>query len=115
MRSAALIISGFLFVLAACGPKEPGPASVDARNAATATTRLAYTITGMHCNGCAEAIVAEVSEVKGVKSAACTFDSKCAVIELTDPNAKSQAEHAITKLGYTISVCEVPAESAPSK
>ena len=80
--------------------------------AAKQTTQVAYTVTGMHCNACAEAITAEVAAVKGVRSVQCTFESKCAVLELNNPAAQADAERAITKLGYTIAPCAIPAASA---
>ena len=67
------------------------------------TVEVAYAVEGMHCDGCAQAIVAEVSEVKGVRSVKCTFESKQAVIVLDDAASLAEAERAITKLGYTIS------------
>jgi len=76
------------------------------------TTQVAYTVTGMHCNSCAEAITAEVAAVKGVRSVQCTFESKCAVLELNNPAAQGDAERAITKLGYTIAPCAMPAAGA---
>lgn len=80
--------------------------------AAKQTTQVAYTVTGMHCNSCAEAITAELAAVKGVRSVQCTFESKCAVLELDNPAAQAEAARAITKLGYTIAPCAVPVASA---
>ena len=80
--------------------------------AAKQTTQVAYTVTGMHCNSCAEAITAEVAAVTGVRSVQCTFESKCAVLELDNPSAQAEAARAITKLGYTIEPCAVPVASA---
>ena len=71
---------------------------------------VAYTVTGMHCSGCAEAIRIEVGAVRGVSGVHCTFASKCAVIDLADPAALAAAEHAITKMNYSIAPCPVPAE-----
>jgi copper chaperone CopZ len=79
------------------------------------TVEVAYAVEGMHCDGCAQAIVAEVSEVKGVRSVKCTFESKQAVIVLDDATSLAEAERAITKLGYTISpaaAATAPAASA---
>jgi copper chaperone CopZ len=79
------------------------------------TIEVAYAVEGMHCDGCAQAIVAEVSEVKGVRSVKCTFESKQAVIVLDDAASLAEAERAITKLGYTISpaaAATAPAASA---
>lgn len=74
------------------------------------TVQVAYAVEGMHCDGCAQAIVAEVSEVKGVRSVRCTFESKQAVIVLDDAASLPEAERAMTKLGYKIS----PADPATS-
>lgn len=83
-----------------------------ATTAAKQTTQVAYTVTGMHCNSCAEAITAEVAAVQGVRSVQCTFESKCAVLELDNPTAQADAERAITKLGFTIAPCVVPVAGA---
>lgn len=91
--------------LASCGDAPTGaPAAAAAR-----TERVAYAVEGMHCGGCAEAIVAEVGEVKGVRSVRCTYESKVAVIELDDGAVRPEAERAITKMGYRIAAVPVPA------
>lgn len=101
-----------LLLLTGCSGSDvskPAAATEAKPSARTArTTQVAYTVTGMHCSACAEAITAELTAVKGVNSVQCTFESKCAVVELTDPAAQANAEHAITKLGYTIVPCAVP-------
>jgi copper chaperone CopZ len=111
MRYRALALVALLVAVPACSQSAPAPASTGAT--APGTVRAAYAITGMHCGGCADAIVAEVGEVKGVRGVQCTFESKCAVIEFTDPAAKADAEHAITKLGYKIAPCGIPVTLEP--
>ena len=107
------LVSALLTVLALTGCSGSDVQKPAAATAATKhTTQVAYTVTGMHCNSCAEAITAEVAAVKGVRSVQCTFESKCAVLELNNPSAQADAEHAITKLGYTIEPCAVPVASA---
>jgi len=106
-------VSAVLTVLAltgCSGSDVQKPATADA--APKQTTQVAYNVTGMHCNSCAEAITAEVAVVKGVRSVQCTFESKCAVLQLNDPTAQAEAERAITKLGFTITPCAVPAAGA---
>ena len=98
-------LAALLTVIPLCGCEGKAPDAATAANAkasGAAVTEVVYEVQGMHCDGCAEAIVAEVSEVPGVASVQCTFESKQARIALRDPAAKAQAEHAITKLGYTI-------------
>ena len=107
------LASALLTVLAltgCSGSDVQKPAAATA--AAKQTTQVAYTVTGMHCNSCAEAITAEVAAVKGVRSVQCTFESKCAVLQLNDPAAQTDAERAITKLGFTIAPCAVPVAGA---
>lgn len=107
------LVSALLTVLVLSGcsgsdVQKPSAATAVAKQ----TTQVAYTVTGMHCNSCAEAITAEVAAVKGVRSVQCTFESKCAVLELDNPSAQADAEHAITKLGFTIAPCVVPVAGA---
>lgn len=77
--------------------------------AAAEPVRLRYAVKGMHCGGCAEAIVAEVKEVPGVAEVHCTFESGTAEILAADSALRAEIERAITKLGYTIT----PLPSAP--
>ena len=106
-RPRALVLA-LAASLAAFACDRPAPTAA-APGPAAAATRVAYAIGGMHCGGCADAIVAEVGAVHGVSAVHCTFDSKCAVVELADPAAQPAAEHAITKMGYRITPCPVPA------
>lgn len=74
------------------------------------TRRTSFRVDGMHCGGCAEAIVEELKETPGVRSATCSFDTKRCEVELL-PTAKADtAAEAIRKLGYEVSP-EAPAES----
>ncbi len=107
------LVSALLTVLALTGCSGSDVQKPAAATAATKqTTQVAYTVTGMHCYSCAVAITAEVAAVKGVNSVQCTFESKCAVLELNNPSAQADAERAITKLGFTIEPCAVPVASA---
>ena len=107
------LVSALLTVLALNGCSGSDVQKPTAANAAAKqTTQVAYTVTGMHCNSCAEAITAEVTAVKGVRSVQCTFESKCAVLEVNNPAAQADAERAITKLGFTIAPCAVPVAGA---
>ena len=109
MRTAPTL-AALALSLAACGPSAPA-----GRPAAARAETVAYAVEGMHCGGCAEAIVAEVSEVKGVHGVRCTFESKVAVVELDDASARAEAERAMTKMGYRIAPVPVPAQPADSK
>jgi copper chaperone CopZ len=73
--------------------------------------RTAFQVEGMHCNGCAEAIVAELKETPGVRSATCSFETKRCDVELMPTATADTASGAIRKLGYTVT----PASPAESK
>lgn len=97
LRAAALLAATALLpALAACDGRGSAP------TASAAPVTVAYDVGKMHCGGCAEAITAQVSAVKGVKGVACTIETRRAVIELADPAAQPEAEKAMTGLGYTI-------------
>ncbi|MBL9140513.1 MAG: heavy-metal-associated domain-containing protein [Phycisphaerae bacterium] len=83
------------------GPASPAPAD--------APTVVRYQVTGMHCDGCAEAITLEVQELPGVDTVTCAFATQSAEIVFKEPATRDQVEHAITKLGYKI----VPVPATP--
>lgn len=64
--------------------------------------RAYYSIEGMHCDGCAEAIVAEVMEVPGVQSIECSYATQTADVTMSGEAQRAEVERAITKLGYKI-------------
>lgn len=96
--------------LAACNQQGDGGAAQAVAQAAQAAaaqpTQLCYAVDGMHCEGCAEAITAELKEIKGVDSVECTFDSHRAVVQVASAALAPQVEKAITKLGYKVAPCE---------
>jgi copper chaperone CopZ len=83
--------------------------------APAATTTVTYRVSGMHCDGCAEAIVAEVSEVKGVQRVECAFATRKAVVTLDGDAARPEVERAITKLGYQVAPADAPAQPPASR
>lgn len=89
---------------AATQPAATQPATQPAADAQP--TQLCYAVDGMHCEGCAEAITAELKEIKGVASVQCTFDSHRAVVQVASAALAPQVEKAITKLGYKVAPCE---------
>jgi len=59
--------------------------------AATATTTNRFEIAGMHCDGCANGLTAELKQTRGVVFAQVTFSNKLAVVAY-DTNRVSQAK-----------------------
>ena len=107
MRTAPTL-AALALSLAACGPSAPA-----GRPAAARAETVAYAVEGMHCGGCAEAIVAELRETPGVRGAQCSFDTKVAEVELLPTANPDDAAAAIRKLGYNVS--PAPASAADSK
>jgi mercuric reductase len=58
---------------------------------ATANATNFFTITGMHCDGCAGGLTAELKETRGVAWAQVTFSNKLAVVAI-DTNKISTAQ-----------------------
>jgi mercuric ion binding protein len=67
---------------------------------ANATNR--FTITGMHCDGCAGGLTAELKETRGVARAEVTFSNKLAVVAYDTNRVNSaQLTKVIKEAGFT--------------
>ncbi|MCW5554932.1 MAG: heavy-metal-associated domain-containing protein [Verrucomicrobiae bacterium] len=61
-----------------------------------------YTISGMHCDGCAGGLKAELKEIPGVASAEVTFSNKLAVVTYnTNQVTKVRLTRVIKEAGFT--------------
>jgi len=102
----AALVATLMTIVAGCDGTGRDPAArVDGP-----TWRTGFRVDGMHCGGCAEAIVAELNETPGVRSASCSFETKRCDVELL-PTAKAEAAAAaIRKLGYAVTP-DGPADS----
>ncbi len=114
MKMPATLIAGVLVLAAAAGvwiafPATPPVAAPRAGTSPSTLVRLHYTIQGMHCEGCAAAITAEVLEVEGVRSVDCTYERQTAEIVAQVEVPRETIEGAITKLGYKL----VPTSTPP--
>ena len=71
---AAAIVTAALLAHAAvqAGDDKPAPVTANATNR--------FTITGMHCDGCANGLTSELKRTPGVASASVTFSNKLAVV-----------------------------------
>ena len=71
--------------------KTPGPAN--------ATNK--FTIKGMHCDGCAGGLTAELKQTPGVVTAAVTFSNKLAVVAYdTNQVSPAQLTKVIKEAGF---------------
>ena len=113
MRISVLIVSSLL--IAGCG--ECSDCTDDAMDylsadSGTVTTvslvepiTKSWTVQGMHCGGCANAISSKVAKIPGVQSCEVDFDTSTAVV-VADPAKTTEIENTMTTLGYTISPAE---------
>ena len=70
--------------------------------AVTANATNQFTITGMHCDGCAGGLAAELKLVSGVASAQVTFSNKLAVVAYdTNKVTTAKLNAAIKEAGFT--------------
>lgn len=67
----------------------------------TATATNHFTITGMHCDGCAGGLTAELKQTRGVISAQVTFSNKLAVVAIdTNKVSTAQLTKVIKEAGF---------------
>lgn len=60
-----------------------------------------FTVTGMHCSGCADRVSKVLNELQGVRSADVSLEDEQAVIEFDrDHTGIDQMKKAIEKAGY---------------
>ncbi len=76
----ALTLTGFATAMQAA---DPPPTTANATNC--------FTVSGMHCDGCAGGLTAELKQTRGVATAAVTFSNKLAVVAY-DTNRISAAQ-----------------------
>ena len=80
---------GFTIHCALATGGTPSPAVDRAHAIANATNR--FTITGMHCDGCAQGIASELNRVPGVVSVGISFSNQLGVV-VYDTNHTSTAK-----------------------
>jgi len=70
--------------------------------ALTANATNQFAITGMHCDGCAGGLTAELKATRGVVSAQVTFSNKLAVVAIdTNKDNTTQLTKVIKEAGFT--------------
>jgi copper chaperone CopZ len=63
---------------------------------------LNYTITGMHCDACAEAITSKVKQISGVAWCEASFKNRSLVVKTADLATDEAVRAAVIGLGYGI-------------
>ncbi len=76
--------------------------SMSASEPPTATTTTnSFTITGMHCDGCAKGITSELKRTAGVASATVTFSNQLAIVAFdTNRVTSAQLIKVINEAGF---------------
>lgn len=79
--------------------------------AATPVT-LYLDVKGMHCDGCVQAIDADVRAIDGVTDVHVSLEKHSAQVQFSDPEVSGKisekVESAIRALGYTVTVVSAP-------
>lgn len=71
------------------------------KTAVTANATNSFAITGMHCDGCAGGLAAELKATRGVASAEVTFSNKLAVVAIdTNKVSTAQVTKVIKEAGF---------------
>lgn len=98
MRSSTILtILAAAVVLAAAGLRSGDQPSQPSQ--ANATNR--FTITGMHCNGCAQGLTSELKRARGVVSASVSFTNRVAVVAFdTNRTTTAALVKAIEEAGF---------------
>lgn len=115
---AAVFALSAMLALAGCsGQSEPGGGTEDedariTTEGATTTVMntdpaasdvvLRYTVTGMHCGGCAQTIATNVAKLDGVTSCEASYEQSSAVVHVSDPALAEQVAATIADLGYEV-------------
>jgi len=87
------------------------------RGSAAATPRtVEFVVEGMHCDGCAEAIVHSVTDLKGVVGCRVDHEGGTASIDVqsNDPQIDALVAEAIAKLGFVVRKPATPGSGSTS-
>lgn len=92
MRSLAWFLTSIVLLTApsACTPP-PEPVTVH------------YTVDGMHCSGCVDAITGKVTAIEGVSACNVSLEARSADVTVNDPTLAPKVREAIERLGYKVS------------
>lgn len=89
--SIPLILCATLLAGALTGCHDPRPEPGAPAETSPANTTNHFTITGMHCDGCAGGLTSELKRTPGVTSAQVAFSNQLAVV-VFDPNRVTSAK-----------------------
>lgn len=97
-----------------CDDPTTAAATPSSADTAVETTLVVFSVKGMHCEGCANAIATKAGRVDGVQSCDVDLEAETATIAVV-PGSVEEVESAIASLGYEVSPATMPetTEDAP--
>lgn len=104
LKSLSLPAYCAILTLCACAPDS------DPRVSDTAPVVYQYSIEGMHCQSCADAITDKAMHIDGVVDCKVNLKDNSAMIAMRDATVQPQVKSGIEKLGYTVTM--VPSAGA---
>lgn len=105
MKTLLIIVVALVFTalaIPACSQSGTDSSGDSAAVDLTNTTKLNYTVTGMHCDSCAQAIAGEVKTIPGVATCEASFENGSLVVNAADAEADQAIRQAVAELGYGI-------------
>lgn len=84
-------------LLAGCGSDS------DPRVSSVAPVVFQYSVKGMHCQGCVDAITDKVTHIKGVVDCRVNLQDNSATVAVRDASIEPEVKNGIERLGYTVS------------
>jgi len=76
------------------------PAAARVVTPASLSTEYAFSVKGMHCNGCANSLTKVINECDGVMTVAVSFEDSTATVNVRDADALDCAIAGAKELGY---------------
>jgi copper chaperone CopZ len=99
----AQLVCSLLFLLPACGSQ------TDPRVSSTVPVVYRYSVKGMHCQGCVDAITDKVTHIDGVVDCQVNLQEQSATVAVRSAAVEPQVRSGMERLGYTVAPSEAPA------
>lgn len=80
----------------------PAPAATDGQTPDGARKTVVYSVKGMSCQGCANAVTDKVAKIDGVMTCEVSLQEQSARVELAENCSAEDVETAIRNLGYEV-------------
>jgi len=105
MRSITAAALVFAAALTACDKS-------DRDTAVAAQTSVTIPVHGMHCDGCAQSLTAELGRLQGIRSCEVSFERSQALLVIDDQAAEAAARALIVSRGFSLEPLP-PEQAAP--